>query len=286
MPVAALFSVIACLAVCSTTCATSRRALPRLPLDDLGVLDGYNTRRYATELDSCERLVTVSGRFALSGSVGGRPLKAQLRVGTMLTGAYTRVESAAASGHPRFVVTASAEDATLLLPQERRVLAHQRFADVMEASIGIPLSADEVFRIFVCPERGVNEAWRMGDLWARLAFIGGNVGYKVFVHRNKAAEPWGMVAMIGHDGDTRVGWRADFLKPRPPEWKRVRLSSVDWSGATDRTFDVLWSIDEVEVNTLVTMQEFTAIPVEGATAITLQEIRRLGPLLLRSGRRD
>lgn len=276
-----LFPLIAYVAVSSTMCATARQPLARLPLDDLGIRDASDARPYATALQSCQRIVTLSGRFAISGSVGGRPLRAQLRLGTMLASAYTRLESADASRHLPFIVTSQREDATILLPRERRILEHQRFADALEATIGIPLTAEEVFRIFVCPLVGASEAWRIGERWAALQFISGPVGYKVFMHRTAVAGPWRLAAMIGHNGDTRVGWRADFLEPQQPEWRRVRLSSIDWSGATSRTFDVLWSIDAVELNTLVTMPEFLALPAEGATAITLQEIRRLGPLLLR-----
>ena len=67
---------------------------------------------------------------------GARRLRARLNAG-LIAPAAAYLEAPAPFGAPLFVFSADADDATLLLPRDQRVLEHGRSSEVFEAITGV-----------------------------------------------------------------------------------------------------------------------------------------------------
>src|SRR5207247_11119018 len=92
---------------------------------------------------ACRTVSTITAEMAVSGSVGGRRLRARLLAG-LASPASARLEAVAPFGPPLFFFVARGGDATLYLPRDDRVLEHGRPAAVLEAIAGVPLDAADL----------------------------------------------------------------------------------------------------------------------------------------------
>src|SRR5436190_13035380 len=93
----------------------------------------------AQAMSACRAVASLTAEIAVSGSVGGRRLRARLLGG--FTTPSVRLEAIAPAGPPFFIFVATGRDATLLLPRDERVLEHGEPAAVLEAIAGIPLES-------------------------------------------------------------------------------------------------------------------------------------------------
>ena len=126
---------IALAAVAAVSCAAPLLKLPSAS----GVAAGDGAAAIAQALTACRGVSTLTAQVAVSGKVNGQRIRARLQVG-LAQPASAYIEAPAPFGAPIFVLAAQNDDATLLLPRDRRVLEHGRPADVLEAIAGVPLS--------------------------------------------------------------------------------------------------------------------------------------------------
>src|SRR5262245_63162504 len=100
---------------------------------------------------ACRAVSTITAEISGSGSIGGQRFRARLTAG-LAPPASARLEAAAPFGAPIFILVASGDEATLLLPHDDRVLEHGRPAAVLDALAGLPVDAAELRRALVgCP---------------------------------------------------------------------------------------------------------------------------------------
>ena len=131
--------IVAVATACFTSCAP---ALLKLPAGPGGpAADARDALIEATT--ACQKITTLSAEIAASGSAGGRGLRARLLTGVARP-ASARIEAVAPFGAPLFIFVARANDATLLLPRDDRVLQHGRPDEVLEAVAGVPLDPIEL----------------------------------------------------------------------------------------------------------------------------------------------
>jgi outer membrane lipoprotein-sorting protein len=222
----------------------------------------------ADATSACRAVSTFSAEAAVSGSVGGRRLRGNLFVG-VAPPASARIEAVAPAGQPIFIFVATGNDATLFLPRDGRVLQHGRPAAVLEAVAGAPLDAVELRETLTGCVRsaGGTQGRQLGPAW-RLVSIG---DADVYLRRNAAAGRWEMAAAIHRVGGG--GWRAEYADIDAGMPRSIRLASAD-----GKRFDLRLKLSQVEVNAQLGPDVFRVQIPRDAAPITLEELKRSGPL--------
>jgi len=247
-----------------TACGAARLALPATP--GMPAADAADAFAQATSM--CQGITTFSAELAVSGRVAGRRLRARLLAGTA-TPASMFLDAPAPFGASVFQLAARGDEATLILPRDRRVLERGRPDAVLEAMTGVPLSPADLHQALTgcVPAIDASGGREAGDLWR---IIPGE--QETYLHRVSAAAPWQLLAVI-HRPVSRPAWRAeyrDFANGLP---RTIQLVSE----AAGR-FDLRVALSQIEINAALDVATFVLrVPPEFAP-ITLDELREAGPL--------
>jgi hypothetical protein len=228
---------------------------------------------------ACRAVSSITAEIGVSGSVGGRRLRARLIAG-LEAPASARLE-AFAFGQQIFIVVARAGDATLLLTRENRILEHGRTDEILEAVAGIPLDAADLRTTLVgCPHESASAgpgsgggtvssaARQIGDDW-RVLTDGPSERY---FHRESRQGPWRLVASVRRDPG-RPAWRVEYRRFENNLPRAIHMISIDSS-----RFDLRLELSQVELNTKLPAAAFEVRVPPAADPITIQELRRSGPL--------
>ncbi|MDR1989972.1 MAG: hypothetical protein LBQ09_07040 [Acidobacteriaceae bacterium] len=234
---------------------------PRTPAPDISAALDQATR-------GCRAIHTLTAEISVSGNVATQSLRARLLAGVAAP-ADLFLDAPAPFGASVFQLAARGDEATLLLPRDRRVLTGAHTADVIEAIAGIPLTAEDLRMALTGCARtnaasggeSVGENWRIvpGD-------------EEIYLHRETAALPW-RVAAVTHQMGGGAGWRAEYQDFRNGWPSTVRFVSLQ-SGQ----FDLRLSISQVETNTALDPGIFRVSVPAGFGPVTLDELRQSGPL--------
>ena len=214
---------------------------------------------------ACRAVNTITLEMSVHGSAGGHRLRGRLTAG-LAKPASARLEAAASFGQPLFIFVASGTDASLLLPRDKRMLEHGKPADVLEAVSGVPLDAAALRALVTgCANMpDASDAVSFGDNW-RVAPDGAD---NVYFRKEGAAGSWRLVAT------TRRGeWRAEYAMFVDNLPRTVRIVSQ----ASGR-FDLQLDLSQVDVNVALGPEAFRLQQTAGAEPISLEELRRSGPL--------
>jgi hypothetical protein len=183
------------------------------------------------------------------------------------------LDAVAPFGASVFIYAAQGSDATLLLPRDARVLGQGDPAAVLEAVTGVPLGpADLRMALTGCVAGAEGEGRQFGESWRSVT----SGDQEAWLHRTSRTAPWRLVAVV-HRPAGEAGWRvdyADFLDDLP---RTVRLVSAD-----GQRFDLRLGLSQVEVNAPLGPEVFEVKVPASAQPITLDELRRLGPMASRS----
>ena len=252
------------------SCAPPLLRLPSGPGDtalDAGAVVADATR-------ACRAVSTLTAEIAVSGSVGGRRLRARLLAGVAAPSSV-RLEAVAPFGSPFFVFVATNGEATLLLPRDNRVLERGNPKDVLEAVAGVPIDAAELDQMLTGCASGLDlrQATRVGDDW-RVVPDGMS---DLYVHREMPGGTWRIVAAL-HREPGGPGWRAEYRGfPTGPAAdgvpRTVRLTSGD-----RKRFDLRLALSQVELNATLDADVFRVQVPASARPIALPELRGAGPL--------
>ncbi len=247
----------------AASCGAPLMKLPAGP--GTPVADGASLLEQATA--SCRRVSTLSAEVGVSGSVGGRRVRGRLLVG-LAEPASLYVEAPAPFGAPAFIIGASNGDATLLLPRDRRVLAHGKPEDVLDAIAGVPLDPADLKSTLTGCDRASSasdEVRAFGDDWR--VVDGERLRY---LRRERPSAPWQLVSVVTSGAN---GWRADYLDFVDGLPRRVRLLSNE-----PKRFDLRLALSQVELNVELEPSTFRVAVPAGTDPITLDELRAAGPL--------
>ncbi len=219
----------------------------------------------AQATSACRAVRSLTLEMSVRGSAGGRRLRGRLTAG-LAAPSSARLEAVAPFGQPLFVFVASGGDASLLLPRDRRVLEHGKPADVLEAVSGVPLDAAALRSLVTgCADApDSTDAVAFGDNW-RVAPEGAD---DVYFHRDAPAAPWRLVAMT-----KRNEWRAEYSRFENDLPREVRLTSLPAG-----RFDLQLALSQVELDVPLGPEAFRLDRTAGAEPISLDELRRSGPL--------
>ena len=251
-------------ALVTVSCSAPLLKLPSGP----GALapDGRGVLEEATA--ACRRVSAITLEIAVSGSIGGRRARGRLSAG-LARPASARIEAVAPFGQPLFIFVASADDATLLLPRDSRVLEHGRPDAVLEAVAGVPLDAPALLAVItgcaVAPDAAGARA--LGETW-RVAPDGSD---EVYFNREKTGEPWRLVATVHRAAG--AGWRAEYRNFQNGLPQTIRLVS-----AVSGRFDLQLGLSQIDTNTPLAAAVFRVQIPAAAAPISLDELKESGPL--------
>jgi hypothetical protein len=217
---------------------------------------------------TCRAVSSISAEVAVSGSVGGRSLRARLLVG-LAAPASARLE-AFAYGQQMFIFVARGTDATLLLTRDRRVLEHGRPDAVLEAVTGVPLGASDLRSALlgcaVSPDS--DHGRRLGVDWRVVPDGRG----ELYLRRDPPAAPWRLVAAV-HRDPGRPEWRAEYRWFEGNLPRAIRFASIEAG-----RFDLRLTLAQVELNPKLDAGVFEVRVPPAADPITIEELRQSGPL--------
>lgn len=219
----------------------------------------------------CTTINSMTAEASVSGRVGGQRLRARLLLGVAAPD-RARIE-AVAFGQPVFTFVASGGDATLVLTQDNRVLEHGPPAGVLEAVTGAPLDPAALRAVLTgcaTPAETVAAQARGAD-W-RVISTTADSGSEWYLRRENATSPWRLVASR-HRPAGQAGWRAEYREFVNDVPMDVRLTS----DVRDR-FNLRLRLTDPERNVALGDEAFAVVVPRSASPITLEELRRSGPL--------
>lgn len=202
--------------------------------------------------------------MAMSGKAGGNKLRGRIDAGFAAPG-RARLEGIPPFGKPVFVLVADGDKGTLVLTREDRVLRDAPPDQIVEALAGVPLGPDAL----------------------RTAIAGCGFGAPPTDGR---AYSNGWVAAVSSEGTT-------FLRPREGGWEVagaergvVNILYSDYANGRPSTIrllatlqgrtttDLTLRLSDVDINTTLDPKTFDAELPDHPVPLTLQELRRAGPL--------
>lgn len=262
---------IASIAALSISCGAPLMKLPSGP--GAPAPDAADLLARATS--TCRGVRTITAEIAVSGSVGGRRTRGRLSAG-LAAPSSARLEAVAPFGQPFFIFAATGNDATLLLPRDRRVLEHGAPDAVLEAIAGVPFGAEELrTTLTACPTRAADAtgARRLGDRWRAVPI---DADREVYLHRDGPSAAWRLVAAVRRAAGPERGWRVEYrdFQNDLPRTVRVTSESAGPSG-----FDLRLALSQIETNVPLESDVFRIQIPESTTAISLSELRQSGPLV-------
>lgn len=218
----------------------------------------------------CRGVKTIQATLSLSGRAGGQKLRGRVDTGFAAPGG-ARLEGRAPFGRPVFILVAKdAGSATLVFPRDNRVLRDAPPAAIVEALTGIALGPDELrSAIAGCGFGGASPtAGRAyGDLVALDA-----PGTTQFLRR--ANGRWRLIASTR--GPLTIEYR-DFSTSRPAT-VRMRATPPANASRSGTATDMTVKLSDVDVNVALDPAVFDVEVPAGADPMTLDELRRAGPL--------
>jgi hypothetical protein len=256
-------ALAAALAIAVGACAPP--AAPTLPTGTGTPLPDF-LAAYDQATATCAPIKTITAVLGLSGRVGSNKLRGRIEAG-FAAPAKMRLEGLAPFGKPVFVLTAVADKGTLVLPRDERVLADAPPADIVNALAGVALDADAMrTAVTGC---GFWTAARPSDAksfpggWAALTFPDGTA------YLRSVNGSWQYAAALR---DTLSVFYGEYAGGRPG---LVRLrAGRNGPLAADLTLRV----SQVEINVSLDDAAFAAEPLAHGVPLTLDELRRAGPL--------
>lgn len=247
--------------LCSVACAAR---LPPLP-SGAGTPFADFPGAYAQATDSCRSVRTMAAVLEISGrAAGSRFPRAKIDAGFEAPGKV--VLELPAPGRPFFTFAVNGGSATLLLQRDGRVLKDAPPADTLEALAGVSLAPDELRQIVAgCGFGGEPAAGRtLSPHWTAID-TAGSVSYL-----QQVAGRWRLTAATRGPLEVRY---ADFVGGRPATI-RLRANGSDRDRATDLTIRT----SQVDINEPIAASAFEPEIPAGAKPMTLDELRRAGPL--------
>jgi hypothetical protein len=238
---------------------------PALPSGS-GTPFGEFAQAYRDATASCRQINTFTAVLALSGRAGKTRLRGRIEAG-FAAPAKMRLEGIAPFGRPVFVLTATGGRGTLVLQREGRVLQDAAPREIVEALAGVPLGAEELRTavtgcgLWTADAPAAGRTYAGG--WAAVDLPGGTV------YLRRVIDSWQMAAAVR--GPLTVFY-AEFTGRRPAAIRIRALSGGDVAA------DLTLRASQVDIDTPLGDEVFAADVPSDAEPLTLDELRRAGPL--------
>jgi hypothetical protein len=214
---------------------------------------------------ACRAVSAISADVAASGKVNGQRLRGHILIGLAAPDS-ARLEAVAPAGQPLFIFVSRANDATLLLPRDGRVVEHGQPEAVLEAITGVPVDAGELRYVLTgcVAETNLPSGKALGAEW-RLIAAGTS---DIYLHRDGKTGRWQVAAAIHRGGDWRAEYR-DFDAGLP---RSVHLVSAD-----STRFDLTLMLSQVALNETLGPEVFHVQVPSSAERISVEDLRHARP---------
>jgi len=220
---------------------------------------------YTDATAQCSAVRTLSAELGLSGRAGGQKVRGHILAGFAAPGKM-RLEAPAPFGRPIFTLAMHDDAATLVLNREGRVLRDAKPAELIEALTGVALNPDELrTAVSGCGfgvERVEGGQSYPGD-WVSAESAPGRLWLR------RIAGTWRLVAVARDNLEVRYD---EFASGRPGA---VRLTAT---GPKANGTDLTLRLSQLEINVPLDAPVFEVEVPRDATPLTIDELRRSGPL--------
>lgn len=253
------------IALTVTACAPPRS--PALPAGAGAPFPNFQSA-YDEAVAECRGANRVVAELGLSGRAGDQRLGGRIVAG-FAEPSSVRLEGVAL-GRTIFILVAKDRDATLLLPRDERVVRDAPPEAIVEALAGVSLTPAEL----------------------RAAVAGCGLGAGTPASGRMFTEEWSAVD---------VGSGLTYLRRVDGRWRvggatrgRVRIVYADFSGGLPGTIhvrsdavegvsekpvaDITLRVSQLEINTAIDPRAFELVVPPSAVPLTVEELRRAGPL--------
>jgi hypothetical protein len=253
-------------------CAPTRLTLPT----GAGTAFPDSDAAYSEATTDCRGVTAMSASLALSGRAGKTKLRGRIDAGVAAP-SQLRLEFFAPIGfgsRPYFILVARGNDTTLVLPRAARVLRGAKPAAIVEALAGVALGPDELRSVLSGCGLGVGtpaNGRRYPNGWGAVDLAQTTVFLRQLNGRWRIAAAARPPLTIEYAEGPSGGSGAASL-----DGLAVRLRSAPASDAA--AVDVSLRLSQVDVNVPLDARAFDVEVPGDFTAITLEELRRLGPL--------
>jgi hypothetical protein len=224
---------------------------------------------YTEAVSDCRKITSLKATLGLSGKAGSTKLRGHIDAG-FAAPASIRLEGfpPLSFGRPIFTLVARDTTATLVLPRDRRVLRGAPPSAIVEALSGVPLDPADLRAVVAGCGFGEGEASGGRSYGGGLAAVD-TATAAVFLRQVDGR--WRIVAA-----------RRDRLQVEYAEIQSGRPTTIHLRSGD--TSDVTLKLSDVEVNTPLEPAVFELEVPKDAEPITLDELRRAGPLGQKPGK--
>jgi hypothetical protein len=224
---------------------------------------------FAEAVRACRGVKTLSASLSLSGRAGSSKLSARVDAGFAAPGrlrleGFPKVNF---GGKPFFILVANGSDATLVLTRDDRVLRGAAPAAIIEALTGIALEPDELRALVAgcaVAEGEPSEGRTFDRGWASVQ------AGSAAVYLRQIDSRWRVAG--ARRGSLTIEY-SDFTGGRPAA---VRLRTTRSANVVEADLSI--RISQVETNATLQDAVFSVEIPKGAAPLTLEELRRAGPL--------
>jgi hypothetical protein len=239
-----------------TACAPPRPSLP----SGAGAPFPEFAAAYAEAVQECRGARSVLAELGLSGRAGETRLRGRINAG-IAAPANIRLEGVA-FGRPIFILVARDGAATLLLPREDRVVRDAPADAIVEALTGVALTPADLLAAVAGCGLGAGDASdgrSFGSDWASVEVRG------VTTYLRRVDGRWRIAGAVRH---TLTVLYADFASGLPAT---IHLR-------TGRVADITLRVSQLEINSAIDAKAFEVEVPPDALPLTVEELRRSGPL--------
>ncbi|MEO7273590.1 MAG: hypothetical protein ABIX28_24870 [Vicinamibacterales bacterium] len=245
--------------------ACGARTTPALPSAGGSPFPGA-AAAYAEATAQCRTVRTLSAELGLSGRAGGQKLRGRI-LGGFAAGGKVRLEAPAPFGRAIFTLAMHDDSATLVLNREGRVLRNARPAELIEALTGVALNPDELRAAVSGCGFGAAERVDVGQSYPGDWVTVESAPSRIWLRRMAGA--WRLMAVTRETLEVRYDV---YASGRPGA---VRLTAT---GPHANGTDLTLRLSQLEINGPLDAAVFEVEIPPNATPLTLDELRRAGPL--------
>jgi hypothetical protein len=257
-----LAAVTLVLAVAAAACTPKTPALPTGPATPSRDFQAPFTEATA----DCAQVTSLTAALGVSGRAGRTKLRGRIDAG-FAAPADLRLEGVAPFGKPMFVLVSQNERATLVLPRDGRVLRGAPAAAIVEALAGVPLGPAELRAVVAgC-------GLTMATPAAGRTYEGGWIAVDAGETTGYLRQVDGRWRMAGSTRGALTVSYADFAGGRAAT---VRVQTTPPAGGASA--DLTLRISQLEINVPLEAAAFEYDVPKDWAPLTLDELRRAGPL--------
>jgi hypothetical protein len=260
---AVLMAVLTALSIGVAACGPKRIDLPTDPGSPLPDYASIHNE----VASGCSRVRSLRAEVSLSGSANGGRLSGTLHAGFRKPESMRLELRARLLGTPIFALGANESGATLLLPRDNQFVRGPKAGDILGALTGISLSPADLLAILtgcVVPEPRATGGRSHANGWASIELDG-----RATLYLQRAGGRWRV--RVAQRGD----WRIEYL-----EWAGTATfpSKIQLSAVTPVAVALSTNLAKMEPNVDFDDSDFVVPVPPGAEALSLDDIRRAGPL--------